>query len=469
MTKQSNQKGVALFFALIFVLILSVMGASIMFLSQSETWSGQNYQMMTQARYGAEAGLNSAANYLMNTYTPPGTAPDPLSSYTSTTSPVQYGGKAVKLSTIPGVSNYPVSAVINAFSTAAQGSLAAGSTTVNYTATATLLSMSQVLTAGGLQTIQTWSITADGTINGVRSATEEVTGVIERQVTFAAVSAPSFGAFGTGTGCGSITLSGGTTISSYDSGHPTVSGGVVVPDKFGGNIGSNGNLNESGGAVVNGTMSSPRTGVGNCSNGNGQSSAWSDSGKATVTGCTALGTCVSGGLVQLSQSITYAPPSLPTGMLPPPTTTLQITKSSTCADIGLTVATGCTGSAGSLILAPGSYGNLSLSGGAQVTLSTTTATGGNYAINSISLSGNSSLLVNSTNTVPAVIYIAGAGQTTPLSLTGGAVTNVNSGGVPVPINLQFLYGGTNGLSLSGGSQTEATVYAPNAPISLSGG
>jgi hypothetical protein len=39
MPKRSGQKGMALFFALIFILILSVLGVSIMFVSQAETWS----------------------------------------------------------------------------------------------------------------------------------------------------------------------------------------------------------------------------------------------------------------------------------------------------------------------------------------------------------------------------------------------------------------------------------------------
>ncbi len=65
--KRSNQKGSALIFALIFILVLSVTAASLMFLSQSETWASMNYRMMTQARYGAEAGIHAAANYIMNT------------------------------------------------------------------------------------------------------------------------------------------------------------------------------------------------------------------------------------------------------------------------------------------------------------------------------------------------------------------------------------------------------------------
>src|ERR1700722_4197472 len=74
MNKRSNQKGVALFFALIVILILSVLCVSIMFLSQSETWSSLNYRMTTQGRYGAENGLNTAANFIVSSsYTAPTT------------------------------------------------------------------------------------------------------------------------------------------------------------------------------------------------------------------------------------------------------------------------------------------------------------------------------------------------------------------------------------------------------------
>src|SRR5437867_11942318 len=86
--KRTNQKGAALIFAMIFVLVLSIMGASLMFLSQSETWSSMNYRLMTQSRYGAEAGLHAAANYLMNHYDQPGGVTDPITAYNTTVSPV---------------------------------------------------------------------------------------------------------------------------------------------------------------------------------------------------------------------------------------------------------------------------------------------------------------------------------------------------------------------------------------------
>src|SRR5260370_24521476 len=98
-TKRRNQEGTALIFALIFLLILSVMAASLMFLAQSETWSSSNYRLMTQGRYGAEAGLNSAANYLMFTYAPPCGSGDPLASYAMTQSPLDYNGADIVVST----------------------------------------------------------------------------------------------------------------------------------------------------------------------------------------------------------------------------------------------------------------------------------------------------------------------------------------------------------------------------------
>src|ERR1700686_4906384 len=134
--KRSSQKGVALIFAMIFILVLSITAAALMFLSQSETWSSMNYRLMTQSRYGAEAGLHAAANYLMNSYTLPGTAGDPLGAYNLNASPVTLAGGGIPIAlgpTMNGISsNYPVGAVLTNFNTASQGSLAAGNNTINY-------------------------------------------------------------------------------------------------------------------------------------------------------------------------------------------------------------------------------------------------------------------------------------------------------------------------------------------------
>ena len=69
---RKNEKGVALILTLILLAVLSVMAVSLLFMAQAETWSGMNYRLMTQARYGAEAGIHKAANFLQSTsYTAP--------------------------------------------------------------------------------------------------------------------------------------------------------------------------------------------------------------------------------------------------------------------------------------------------------------------------------------------------------------------------------------------------------------
>ena len=163
-----GERGVALVLSLFLVTIMSVLAASLMFLSQTETYATMNYRMMSQARYGAESGVHAAANYLLNGYVAvePGSVTDPLASYNTNVSPVTYLGKPVVLSAATGVaSNYPVAATVTAFNNAAKGTLAAGTTTVNYSAYATLMAMQ----VGGTGIVQTWQITADGNIAAMTS------------------------------------------------------------------------------------------------------------------------------------------------------------------------------------------------------------------------------------------------------------------------------------------------------------
>ena len=59
MTERSNERGIAMIVALFMVLAMSVIGTSLMFVSQTETASSMNYRLMSQARYGAESGFTS--------------------------------------------------------------------------------------------------------------------------------------------------------------------------------------------------------------------------------------------------------------------------------------------------------------------------------------------------------------------------------------------------------------------------
>src|SRR5262245_47218339 len=124
----ASERGIALILAVLMTLGLTALTAALMMTSKTEAWSGMNYRMLAQSRYGAEAGMHRAANYLLNSYTPPGGAADPLANYNMSVSPVTYNGNPVVLSSMGAVaSNYPVAAVVNAFQAASQGSMAADS------------------------------------------------------------------------------------------------------------------------------------------------------------------------------------------------------------------------------------------------------------------------------------------------------------------------------------------------------
>src|SRR5215467_15563747 len=126
-----NESGVALFLTLILVSTLSVLTVSMMFLAQSESFASSNYRLMTQSRYGAEAGVQKAADYILNT-----DFSGPLGGLIPTVqSPVQFGGKDVVLSSDPAIaSNFPDAPTIAAFQAATNGTMVAGRSTINYTA-----------------------------------------------------------------------------------------------------------------------------------------------------------------------------------------------------------------------------------------------------------------------------------------------------------------------------------------------
>jgi len=181
----SGEEGIALILAMFMVLILSLLGASLATVGRTETMSSLNYKSMSQARYAAESGLHSAANYLIHTYQAPGVdAGDSLANYNMTVSPVRYNNEPVVLTTVTGkLSNYPVEAKRTAFTNNAHGKLDMANTETTYSATALLLSMRQFPDAysGGNVTIQTWQITGVGEIDGAGAAAVQVSATIETQ------------------------------------------------------------------------------------------------------------------------------------------------------------------------------------------------------------------------------------------------------------------------------------------------
>jgi hypothetical protein len=442
-----KQKGMALILVIVLLVVVSIMGTSLMFLSQTETWSSANYRLMTQARYGAEAGANTAINYLLNTYVPPATTGgDPLSNYVTNATGVTfesdsvgvtYGGNAVVLHSTTSSANYPASATETAFHNATSGTLTAGNTTVNYSAHATLLSMRQITAYGTTTpvTIQTWRVTGDANITGAQNASVEVTTLVERHIT----PVFTYAAFATNNGCAAMTFGGGGITGSYDD--QAVVGGTVTTQASGGNVGTNGNLVTSGNpTTINGSLSSPRTGVGACSANN--VTAWTDN-QGQVTG----------GVIELPQPIVYPTPVIPA----PGSQNLSLSKNSNCPS-GVNAIPGCTASGTDFTLPPGSYGDINVSG--QETLHVTT---GVYNINSFSeQSAQSSLVIDSG---PVIFNVTGNGGGTVVKLTGNSVQNATLN----PMNFQIMYAGTGTISLKGQSQASGLLYAPNATFSFAGG
>ncbi len=469
--KRASQKGVALILALILVFVLSVMAISLMFISQTETWSSMNYRLMSQARDGAEAGLNSSAGFIVNSYTQPGgtsvpvalnhsfslfpvayaggTTTDSVSAYDISVSPVQYNGHDVILSANSSVdSNYPVESVREAFHTngAGYGSITTGSTTVDYSSYATLMAMHSAFIPFGKTsptTVQTWRITSDGSVAGIRGAKVRVSATLEQSLspTF------SYAAFATDPGCSALQFGGGGTTDSYDS-SATLSGGVPVTSNNTGDVGTNGNLATNGNpTTINGTLSTPRTGVGSCSSGN--VTAWSSSSGH-----------VTGGLVQLPQTVNYPTPNIPADG------TVDITTNSGCPATTTMSSTGatCTSGSGRITLTPTTSGgtvslrDLSLTGNKDLHLAA-----GTYNINTLSETGSTQLVLDST---PVILNVTGTGGGTVVKLTGGGLTNTT--GNFNPMTFQILYAGTGTVSLKGGAAAVGLLYAPNASFSFAG-
>src|SRR6202007_3279079 len=178
----------------------------------------------------------------------------------------------------------------------------------------------------------------------------------------------TYAIFATANGCSTVNVSGNGTVDSYDG------------STNAGNVGTNGHVTLSGNPFINGAVYSPVVGTGNCSS--KTMTGLSLSGKAQATG----------GLKTLSAPVSYPLPPAPNPA--PPTTNQSI--SGACGSIS-----GCTPAGSkSVSLAPGQYGNLNVSGGTTVHVKA-----GTYNVNSLTLSGNSILYLDSW---PVVINLAGA-------------------------------------------------------------
>ena len=445
--RRSNQQGAAIVMAMFMMLMVSALGAAMVHVARTETLSSANYTSMSQARYAAESGVAAASNYLLsNGYAVvmPGTGGDPLTNYNLTVSPVTRNGVPVVLSSDPDVaSNYPAAAVVTAFQAATGGTLQVGGTAA-YSARATLLRMRQMIDGITNQpiTLQTWEITGiGGRAIGEIAGAAEVSAIIERgtRPVF------NYAAFATANGCGALKFSGNTTTNSFDSGVPVAGGSTPVVAADGGHVGTNGNLAEWGNAIINGSLSTPMSGIGACT---------ANNVTAATIGPNAQ---VAGGLVQLSQPVDFPIPPAPN---PLPPTTNQTINSPACGG-----APNCTVSGSNVVFTPVGttpvlLGNVTINGGQTVVLKA-----GIYHVNSMDISGSGKIVVDASSGGQVTIVLAGqGGGTSVFSVTGNGVSNTTWD----PSMLRIQYAGTKTLGFAGNGDTAALIYAPNAHAAMSG-
>lgn len=484
-----DEQGIALVITLFLMASLSALAVSMMFLSQTETASSRNYRTMSQARYASEAGVHKAINYLNDpiAYGKPNAAA--LAAFDITKSPVTCvtgctktttgtcdastpalaasSGCVVLVANFGGLSsNYPDAAIVSAFSSAAQGTLAVNSSgvtnnaalgTVRFGTAAILLTVRPLVAYGGTaDVVQTWQIVADGSAGPSGAlATVEVAGTFEKS----AVPAETFAVFATDPGCGAITYQGNGGTDSYNS-HPpgggsvALSGGLPVVTMGGGAIGTNGNLSLGGTVDVWGTLSTPRAGVGSCTA--GAITAITDTGNGVLHE----------GTIPLAQSKTYPTPVIPL----PGATDLDFSSSTTgtCVTTMLAMGWSCSynGATSTFTIAPISptttqlsVHNLTIGSNKKLVIAGT----GDLTINanSFTTAGTSSLSITNNTTT---LKLKGQGVDPVMDMQGNFSTSSFD-----PWKLQILYDGTGTLKLRGSNELAATVYAPNAHVDMASG
>ena len=479
-----DERGVSLLIALLTLLIISLLAAAIIFVTRTETGTTANYTELAQARYAAEAGVQSTVNWLRNNYT----APTNFAPYNTSTEPVSCAsgcsnnGSPVVLSAISGVSsNYPDSTVSSAYNSALSNQALPGLTNASYSTSARLVSMTQgsgiswLGSAGGVP--QTWQITSQGTVAGMRTATVQVVATYEQtgKPLFNYVVATTY------TGCKSIDFGGTDFTDSYNSNIGPYGGTNVQAS--GADIASNGNVYLASAAVIKGTIYDDSITTGACPAGITSSGSYQ--------GTSLLSTPLS---YPLPWGCTTSP-CYPTPL--PPTTSQSVSTScgsiSGCTANGTTVIydNGSKTTVNRFTLAPGTYGNLTIANADVVFMSA-----GTYNVNSLIFSKDGQIVVSSG---PVILNVAGQGFTSSSNVVnagGLAGWNMCNNGLPgnvdqysqancptgppvsgnptsggaisgVPANFQIVYAGAANIA-STGSPVCSVIYAPNADVPITG-
>jgi hypothetical protein len=501
-----GERGVALIIALLCMIVISILAAAIIFSTQTELRTSANYRYTTQARYVAEAGAQQTIKWIAQNWTPPANFTNP-SQYNLNTFPVLYvGGSNAQKIVFAGGSGLGTiadsySSIDNTLDTNFRNSLVNVSSpfssingNASFNVAAQLLSATQVTVAGGSQWLTKWKIISQGTVgpgfnsgNGLAKVqvVEIMADVPTNQTTTTTVPNFSYAVLATGTGCNVIQMTGGSNpTNAYNS---TASGNVNNSNPAllgtGGSVASFGNVYIHNGAHINGTVFSPSYNAGNAGTNGISCPAWTSACGSTSTGWNTGQACSapskvwsvnednSGSAVgctngsSCTQSVQNMPASMSSpSALPTPTMPTVTPNTSACTALPGGLCSGGSGGGGgcSATMAPSpsgtSYGQVNFGSCAVITLQP-----GVYNFDTLLISNGA--VINVPNNQSVVINIMNSSaSSTPFTSNGGTVIN----GGRDPNNLTFVYAGTNTINLNNGSAMFATIYAPNAPVTVSG-
>jgi len=503
--ERSGEAGISLFLALLLVLVASMLAAGIIFTTQTEIWSTGNYRSSTQARYVAEAGAQQASNWIQQNWTPPSNLTD-TTQFDLSVFPAQYigGGSNQKIvfasasmNTITDTYSGINSSLDNSYKSALHG-VTSPFSSLNGNATfevaAQLLTATQISVTGssGTYWLTKWKIVAQGSVGFLQPAKVQAVEVVSDVPTSATGSAtiPNFNyaILATGTGCNVVKSSGGSSspgaTNSYNS-QATGNVGNSSPTIIGtgGSVASFGNVSISNGAYINGPIYSPDYNVGtsgeygiscphwtaacgnNSSGSNGgaacssPSQIWSvnEDNSGSAVGCTNGKSCTNTS-ANMPTSLS-SPSSVPDPAMPTVTA-----NTSACTALSGGLCSGGSGGGGgcAATLPPSpsgtSYGLVNFGSCAVITLQS-----GVYNFDTLSISNGATINVPASGSV-VINILNSSGSSTPFTTSGGTVTNPGGD----PNNLTFVYDGSNTINLANGSALFATIYAPHAPVTVSG-
>ncbi len=444
--ERAGERGVALVFALLGILVLSMLAASLMFVTSAESFASFNYKTQIQANATSTAGVQRAMDWFRTNY---GTWLDDTgvtttqNSYDFSTQPPTYNGASITLGC--NASNFPDATIVSGFNGTCTETLTIGNATGTYVATASLLAHDRFKKLDGVTvTIQErWGISLTGTVPGALGNT-----VVQDTATIERIFIPTY----------KDAIRGKCSVNI---------GGAINTDSYYSTSGAYGGSNLYTGGDAQASVGSnaiiTATGTSGAINGNAY---WETSN----SGCTGGDGIAHPNIVQ--GQILQAP-----GVPYPAITPTFGTDNDTTND--------CSGNS-DRFFAPDTpathYHTCNPGGNATVTLclpnvTTTPPPPATFFFNNLTMGGTQNLYVKHFDALggctSAALPCTALTPCPPVKLYVNETLNVaGAAGIGMfpsnPTQFSILYSGTNTATFGGTSDYSGTIYAPNATLTLQG-